>query len=251
MGESDYWSVGGGVTYCNGRLLTNGIVVLRMSGFLPLQENVSHLMALRLASLTNSPNFDPEKLRMLQSRGPMRLLSGEAINPVRELAYAFGPNPLEDLVHFFGMGEIKMLRQADKLEVFEIRSELPESSPIQSSAIPPGTPVLEGYKQVAQGKTLGREAAQEFAAALLTEKNGIRAMSSCLFRPVVVFRAWRGQEVASLIVCFHCNEAVFKFYDADGKLTRSTHPFSFSGREVVLRLARDALPGSRVLSEIR
>jgi hypothetical protein len=245
MGTSDYWSVGDGFTYLNGQILTNGMVILSMSGSLPLQQDINHLMALRSASFTNSPNFDPEKLRLLQTRGPTRIISGEVINPIRQLAYAFGPHPLEDVVAFFGLEEIKMLQEAEKLEVFEIKSGRFGASPTAGSSF------IEGYEVVAQGKTLGHEAAHGFASALLTEKNGIRAMSSCGWQPVIVFRAWRDKEQAALTVCFQCNESVFTFYDASGKRIRQTHPFSFAGRQELLRLARQALPSSVALAGIK
>jgi len=221
------------------------MVILSMSGSLPLQQDVSHLMALRLAGFTNSPNFDPERLRLLQARGPTRIISGEAINPVRHLAYAFGPHPLEDLVAFFGVEAIKMLQESEKLEVFEIKSGRFGASPTAGGSL------IEGYEVIAQGKTLGRESAHEFASALLTEKNGIRAMSSCEWQPVVVFRAGKNKEQAALTVCFQCNESVFTFYDASGKRIRQTHPFSFAGRQELLRLARQALPNSVALAGIK
>jgi hypothetical protein len=202
------------------------------------------LMALHLAGLTNAPGYSAGKLRMLQARPPSRLLSGEVIAPVRELAYAFDPHPLEALVHFFGFEQIKMLQGADKLEVFEIKP------PQRESQAPTGPRTVEGYELVAQGKTLGSHAAQEFASTLLNEKNGIGARSDCEWRPVIVFRAWRGSESAALLVCFQCNESVFRFYDAAGELVRDTHPFFFAGRDVLLRLAREALPESPTLKSI-
>jgi hypothetical protein len=244
MGENESGSIGDGLTYCNGKLLTNGIAVLCVSGFLPLQQDTTRLMALHLASLTNSPGYSAETLRMLQASPPARILSGEAIVPVRELAYAFDPHPLEALLHFFGLEQIKMLQEVDKLEVFEIKP------PQRESQTPAGARTVEGSELVAQGKTLGSQAAQEFASTLLNEQNGIGAMSDCEWRPVIVFRAWRGNESAALLVCFQCNESVFRFYDAAGKLVRDTHPFFFAGRDVLLRLAREALPESPTLKSI-
>src|SRR5207249_947522 len=106
---------------------------------------------------------------------------------------AFGPHPLEEWVNFLGLDEIKMLQESDRLEIFEIRSGRFGASPA------PGATMIEGYELVTQGKTFSREIAHEFASALLTDKNGLRSMSNCEWRPVVVFRAWRAKECASLI----------------------------------------------------
>ncbi|HEV2394598.1 MAG TPA: hypothetical protein VG146_19780 [Verrucomicrobiae bacterium] len=245
MGSGDYSRIGEGFTYFNGKVLTNAMAVLSLSGFLPLQQDILHLMALRLASFTNSPNYNPDKLSLLRSRSPRRIVSPEIVNPVRQLAYAFGPHPLEELVEFLGLSEIKMLRGSDKLEVFEIRPD-----PFDSSS-KPGISMIEGYELVTRGDTLDEESAHEFTSALLTDKNGIGVASSCEWQPVIVFRAWRAKEYASLIVCFECNEAAFKFYDGSGKLIHQTHPFLFSERLELLRLARQALPNSAALRKVR
>jgi len=244
-GSAQSRSVGEGITYLNGEILTNVMAVLCLSGFLPLQQDIHRLMALHLARFTNSPTFDLERLRALESSPVRRLINGEVIRPVRDLAYAFGPHPLETLVEFFGLDQIKMLQQADKLEVFEINPKPVASSP------PAGGANNEGYEIVPLGKTLGPESARELAAALLTEETGPNGLSSCEWRPGIVFRFWRGKESATLVVCFECYQSTFQFYDANGTLVRGTFPFWFSGRQVLLRLAREALPDSAVLTGIK
>jgi hypothetical protein len=239
---------GGGVTYFNGEFFTNGIAVLRLSGFLPLQYNNSAVLAASWARMTNSarhpgPMTEAERLDTLRAGSAQRWISGEATRPIYELTAAFGPNPLESIVTMVGLGTIRLLREADKLEVFEIKSqEIPESPP-------KGVPTVEGYELVARGKTLGPESAREFADSVLTEQN--YAMTSCAWHPVIVFRAWRGEKFVSLVVCFQCTEASFSYLDAAERPTREPLPFQFYGaRSTLLRLAKEALPDSSILQGI-
>ena len=115
-----------------------------------------------------------------------------------------------------------------------------------------GTPKIEGYELIARGKTLGRESAREFADAVLTGENFRGVLTSCNWNPVVVFRAWRGSEHVSLVVCFQCTGG-FNFLirsDAE-KPRREPLPFQFYGaRSTMLRLAKEALPNSPVLRGI-
>jgi hypothetical protein len=245
MGSGTFWDAGAGVTYFNGKLFTNAVVILALSGFLPAHQDIMSLAELNFLANTNTSFFDPEKLRLRQSLSSRQISINEVTKPVRALAYAFGPNPLEDLVSYFGPNQVRMLQAADELEVIEIKSGQVGSSPA------PGASSVEGYKMEAQGKTLGRESARQFAAALLTERNELPVMSDCSWQPVIVFRARRGKESASLIVCFECHEAEFRFYDATGNLIHKTQRFSFSARQTLLRLAQNALPDSRVLSGIK
>ncbi|MGH7970735.1 MAG: hypothetical protein ACREIC_18570, partial [Limisphaerales bacterium] len=67
MGVYEYQSPGGGVTYFNGTVYSNAMAAVRLSGFLPLEFDITRQMALRMASLTNMPNYNPERLRILQS----------------------------------------------------------------------------------------------------------------------------------------------------------------------------------------
>jgi hypothetical protein len=88
------WPVRDGIVYLNGAILTNTMAVLRLSGFLPQQFNTSRAMQLHWASLTNSPRYDPEKLRKLQADPGPRIVSGEVTRPITDLARAFRPHPL-------------------------------------------------------------------------------------------------------------------------------------------------------------
>src|SRR6266571_2059563 len=90
MGAADGWSIGQGVTYFGGSVFSNAIAVVRLSGSLPLQPDHLTPMRLALARLSNAP--PGLNLAELQSRPPLRILSGEAINPVRHLAFSFGPH---------------------------------------------------------------------------------------------------------------------------------------------------------------
>jgi len=151
---------GSGVTYFNGTVLTNALVVVRVSGFLPLRANMLRRLELSQASNTNSPTYDPERLRALRARPPDRIISSEAIKPVSDVANSFGPHPLEFLVNIFDVDQLRVLQEVDKLEVFEIKRGT------HGKPLPAGSSTIEGYEMVAQGKTLGQESARKLSMAL-------------------------------------------------------------------------------------
>jgi len=242
MGAADGWSIGQGVTYFGGSVFSNAIAVVRLSGSLPLQPDHLTPMRLALARLSNAP--PGLNLAELQSRPPLRILSGEAINPVRLLAFSFGPHPMQEVVRFFGEKGIHLLQQADKLEVFRI------STTRWDAPQPSGPKTTEGYNLVKVGRALDAKSARRLADALLGEQQGLRVGSRCGFDPAVIFQIWRGKEFARLVVCFTCNECTLAFYDSDGKLTRRNSRFHFRERSTLLDLARQALPGDVDLEKL-
>jgi hypothetical protein len=142
-----------------------------------------------MASLTNMPNYNPERLRMLQSTAPPRIISREISAPVRDLAASFGPQPLEELVEFFGLENIRMLRAGERLEISELRRSR------QSEEIAPKKPSpLEGFTVIAEGRSLGPEAIGSLNSLLLSESNHLGSMSSGEWPSVIVFRVSRGKE---------------------------------------------------------
>jgi len=196
---------------------------------------------------------EAERLDTLRAGSNSRLISDEAMRPIRDLTGAFGPNPLENVVRALDLETIRLLQEADKLEVFEIKSRDRLILPSGDLMEPPakGTPELEGYELIARGKTLGRESAREFADAVLTGENFGGGMTRCTWHPVVVFRTWRGNEHLSLVVCFQCTEARFSYLDAAEKPGREPPGFHpYGARSTLLRLAKEALPDSPVLQGI-
>jgi hypothetical protein len=243
LGVNEYQSPGDGVTYFNGTVYSNAMAAVRLSGFLPLEFDITRQMALRMASLTNMPNYNPERLRMLQSNAPPRIISHEISAPVRNLAGSFGPQPLEELIEFFGLENIQMLRAGERLEVSELR-RLRQSEEVPKSPTP-----LEGFAVVAQGRALGPESVGSLNSLLLSESNHVANMSREEWPSVIVFRVWRGKEWANVFFSFGSSEAAVKFYDASGKLIRATLPFFVSSRQAWLELARKALPESSSLAQ--
>lgn len=245
LGVNEYPPRGGGVTYFNGTVYSNAMAAVRLSGFLPLQFDVTRQMALRMASLTNMPNYNPERLRMLQSTPPPRIISGEISAPVRNLAGSFGPQPLEELVEFFGLENIRMLRAGERLEVSELRRLR------QSEEAPKKPSPLEGFAVIAEGKALGPEAVGSLNSALLSESNHVGGGMSSGEWPssVIVFRVSRGKEWANVFFWFGTSEVGVKFYGDSGKLIRETSPLFVWSRQALLELARKALPESSSLAQ--
>ena len=244
LGANGYRSLGDGVTYFNGTVYSNAMAAVRLSGFLPLQFDITRRMALRMASLTNMPNYNPERLRMLQSNPPPRIISGEIFAPVRSLAGSFGPQPLEELVEFFGLENIQMLRAGERLQISELR-RLRQSEEAPEKPCP-----LVGFAVVGEGSVLGPEAVGSLNSLLLSESNHVASMSGAEWPSAIVFRVTRGKEWADVFFCFGSSEAVVKFYDASGKLIRATPPFFVGSRQAWLELARKALPESSSLGQV-
>jgi hypothetical protein len=234
-GATDTPHLSGNITYFNGNFYTNAVVVLRLSGYLPLQPDLLWQMKVHAASYSNSPNFDPQQLNGLKAAGPSRITGNEIWRPIRDAITAFKPSSLENLIALFGADQIRFLRQCDKLEVVEINSDRVGAS---------NTATIEGFKVVTPGSALGAEAARDLVATLLDESNIVWHSSGFDWRPAVVFRLWHEKECATLVVSFYSPKAYISFYDSSGHLTRRSRPFVFRDRETFAGLARQALPGS-------
>ncbi len=179
----------------------------------------------------------------LRSPTEIRLVSGAVLVPLRELAFSFGPHPLEDVVSVLGERGIEILRNAERVEIFRIKSNTPEDWST------PGRPAIEGYEILAQTEQ-GREFATKVSGALLNERNQFGFGKACGFSPGVAFRIWKGKESAVLIVCFQCNDLRLSFYDSSGREIKRTGFDFVLNRSLLLALARRAFPSDSVLSEL-
>lgn len=215
------WRGGGGV-YSDGSLLSNAIVVLRLSGHLPLE-------------------FDSSSV--LLRRPPTRRLANEVSGPISLVLSAFGPNPLEEVVEQFGGRIIRILKEADRVDSYRIRSNNPDD------LSRPGRPNIAGHEIIRSGKTQPKGFATKLGAALLNERNGFGVAKMCIWSPGVVFKAWRGKESVTVMICFECDDLTVKAHDADGQVIGSTG-FDFSAnRPSLVALAKQAFPAdSRIQS---
>ena len=214
-GARPYNTVGDGVTYYNGAVTTNTLVVLRLSGSLPLRLDPASL------------------LRRLPER---RLISGEVSTPVTSLAYSFGPHPMQELFSLLGPDLIALLHQADKVEPFRIK---PSMFGEQST---PGRPNIEGHEIIARGKPLGPDFAKQLADAILNDKNVLGVVAGCDFMPRDAFRLWHGKASVILLICFECHEIHLKYYDTAGKLVREAGFYLGDNSDALARLAKQAIP---------
>jgi hypothetical protein len=242
IGASGGSYTGDGVTYVDGRVFSNAIALVRLSGNLPLPPDYMHTVALAASRLSNAPSIND--LHGLHAREPARIACGEVTKLVRQLAFSFGPHPMEKVAQFFGEQWIHFLMEADKVDVFRVAANDLDAPDI----IGPKNP--EGYKLLNVGRTLDGESARSLAKALLGPQSHFMSLNGCGFDPGIIFQLWRGKEYARLVVCFHCNEATLAFYDADGNVVHRNHGFHFTGHSTLAELARKALPDDRTLDKL-
>jgi hypothetical protein len=214
-GARPYNSVGDRVTYYNGAALTNTLVVLRLSGSLPLR-------------------MDPASL--LRHMPERRLISGEVSTPITDLAYSFGPHPMQELFGVLGPDLITLLQQGDRVEAFRIKSNGYNEQSVQ------GRPNIEGHEIIARGNPQGMGFAKQLAAAVLNDNNVLGVGASCEFMPRDAFRVWRGKESAILLICFECHEIHLKYYDAAGKPVHEAGFYLGTNADTLARLMKQASP---------
>jgi hypothetical protein len=214
-GARPYNTIGDGFTYFNGAVLTNALVVLRLSGSLPLRMDPASL------------------LRRMPER---RLISGEVSRPITDLAYSFGPHPMQELYGLLGPELIALLQQADRVEPFRIKPNMHGEQSV------PGRPDIEGHEILAQGRPLGPVFAKQLAAAILNDKNVLGVAAECDFVPRDAFRLWNGKACATLLICFACSEIHLKYYDASGKALRAAGFYLGANSDSLARLVKQAMP---------
>jgi hypothetical protein len=243
FGTGRYPPAGDGITYFNGTLHTNTAAVLRLAGFLPLAPNHYGMLQRAAALGTNLPANYAQRMAALRSPTEIRLVSGAVLLPMRELASSFGPHPLEDVVSVLGEPGIEILRNAERVEIFRIKSNRADDLST------PGRPAIEGYEILAQTEQ-GREFATKVSGALVSERNQFGIGKGCGFSPGVAFRIWKGKESGVVIVCFQCNDLALTFYDSSGSEIKRTSFDFVLNRSLLLGLARRALPSDSVLSQL-
>jgi hypothetical protein len=222
-GARPYNTIGEGLTYYNGAVLTNTLVVLRLSGSLPLRMDPASL------------------LRRLPER---RLISGEVSRPVTDLAYSFGPHPMQELFGLLGRDLIALLQQADRVEPFRIKPNMYGEQSV------PGRPNIEGHEIITEGKPLGPDFAGQVAAAILNDKNVLGVGANCDFMPRDAFRISHGNEFAILLISFECREIHLKYYDATGKLAREAGFYMGANADALARLVKEATGTSAVAAHL-
>ena len=243
FGTGHYPPVGDGITYFNGTLHTNTAAVLRLAGFLPLAPNHYGMLQRAAALGTNLPSNYAQRMAALRSPIEIRLVSDAVLVPMCEFGSSFGPHPLEDVVSVLGERGIEILRNAERVEIFRIKSNTSEDLST------PGRPAIEGHEILAQTEQ-GREFATKVSGALLSERNQFGMGKGCGFSPGVAFRIWNGKDSAVVIVCFQCDDLALTFYDSSGKKIKHTSFDFVLNRSVLLALARRAFPSDSVLTEL-
>jgi hypothetical protein len=216
VGERPMVSVGSGATYVHGKTRTNTMVAICLNGFLPLRLDSASLL-----------RRQPER----------RLVSWEVSNPISELAYSFGPNPLQELFDHMGEEGIRLLREAERVDAFRVKPNNPDDWST------PSRPNIDGHEIVSQGKTQNREFAQQLGSVILNEANsfGGDMPKGCIWSPQSAFKVWRKAEAATILVCFECDSLQIQFQDVKGKVTGTVWLDFDRNRDALLHLAQRAL----------
>jgi hypothetical protein len=187
-----------GIAYFRGAVATNAVMVMRVSGFLPLRL---------------------DGLSLLARRPEARIVSGAIARPLQELAASFGPHPMQGLFDRLGPDVIQLLQEAERVEVFRIKADVPDGRPV------PRRNTIEGQEIIARGKPQGRDFAKALAAAILNENateavveltGGLVGSHSARLRGVA-FRVWRGEASATLIVWPRTGIVGIKLHSETGK----------------------------------
>ena len=225
MGPRPYGGGGEGVGYFNGNILTNAIIVLHISGSLPLR-------------------MDPAS--WLRQRPAQRLISREVTQPISDFAFSFGPHPMQELFNYLGGDGIRFLQEAERVETFRIKSDLYDDL---SKTNKLGKPDIEGFQIISRGKTQGRDFARQLASSLLNENDAFGGIHGCIWAPSHAFRLWHGKESATMLICFDCNEVEIKFYNATGKQIHVTTLDFGENRNAWLQLTQKAFPSDSELKK--
>jgi hypothetical protein len=225
MGPSPYRGGGEGVGYFNGNIPTNAVIVLHISGSLPLEMDFS-----------NSLRHRPEK----------RKIGWEVTQPIGDFTYSFGPHPMQELFNYLGGDGIRFLQEAERVETFRIKSDLYDDL---SKTNKPGKPDIEGFEIISRGKTQGRDFARQLASSLLNENNAFGGIHGCMWAPSHAFRLWHGKESATMLICFDCNEVEIKFYNATGKQIHVTTLDFGENRNAWLQLTQKSFPSDSELKK--
>lgn len=219
IGEREFFSVGSGWTYFGGVARSNAMLAIRLSGFLPLTMDFNSIL-----------RRQPER----------RIVSDEAIEPITKLAYGYGPNPLEELFNRFGDRGLRILREADRVTVFQIKPNIPDNWS------EPGKPAIDGHEIMGRGVTRDRNFTRRLSAVILNEQNSLGSSvgKTCVWSPRIALVASHGKETATFLVCFECNALTIRFRDANQKPVGEVSLDFDMNRRQLLELVRDALPAA-------
>jgi hypothetical protein len=104
--------------------------------------------------------------------------------------------------------------------------------------------MIDGYTITSNGKVADEGFAERLSGYLLHGEHYFVSFD-CLPDPGVAFRAWRGRESVSLIICYECDRLKVFVHDEGGSIVhRGSSYFSneFGESEVLTELAKEAFP---------
>lgn len=226
--EQPMATFGFGYSYFNGRICTNTSIATSVSGFLPLQMDTASLI-----------RHAPEQ----------HIVGWEVYGPLEQFGRNFEPTPLQKLADRLGVDTVRLLQQADRVEVFRMTGQAFEK--------PSGTngQSIDEWALKQTGKTQGREFARELATAIISETNSFVGaganIKGCLWTPGIAFRTWHANEAATIIVCFECNSLLIEYRDSEGKNHGHISMDFDTNRETFARLAQRAFPSDEAFKHLQ
>jgi hypothetical protein len=145
----------------------------------------------------------------------------------------------------FGARGISILRGAAKVETFRIADTADIDYGFgRHKDVRSNLGRIEGYTITANGKLMDRAFAERLAACLLRPDRYFFSLD-CLPDPGVAFRASRGEESVTLVICYECDHLKVYVRDGWGRIVHTGSSYfvsPFPGPDVMTELAREAFP---------
>ncbi len=141
----------------------------------------------------------------------------------------------------FGDHAIKVLRTADRVEVYRVQDTHERNVTKRNVA---------GYVILATGKEQGRDFARRLVAVLLNDASYEWEMAKgCEFNPGVAYRVWSGGDSVLVLDCFDCDE--IGVLTDESKRDSVRYGESDPARPALIRLVREALPDDQDLKGLK
>jgi hypothetical protein len=209
-----------GLEYLNGRVLTNAIVALSMTGYYPLEHDT---------------------MSLLQRKPEKRIPAASTYKPIQDIALAFGRHPLHTMVDILGPDNIRALQTAQQIEILRL-------NPQRATNAPPTLPNINGF-EILESKMLPPQNVQQFVSAVLhfshtnhfaSEDPERMLMSRDLFHPRIAYR------IPNVPLTFVCTFGL----GVTQILRPDAPPASFHFSQSLGKIAAEVFPNEREIQEL-
>ncbi|HEX8915674.1 MAG TPA: hypothetical protein VF796_25190 [Humisphaera sp.] len=165
------------------------------------------------------------------------------------------PQPTAEVRKLLSDRGVEILRNPTRVEVYRIESgaELRRAA-TRPSTRPTTDPADVGrYPVIGRGPDRDAAFGRRLAAVFLDARTfDFDSAKGCMFTPGVAFRVYAGDAYLDLLLCFSCNEfQVLVPAPAAGGTPHRGMEDTDRARPVLVRLAKEALPGDAVISGLK